>query len=46
MMVVADLDDVFVPIADGLFADPAHSRYVLALRSSTIGSNALSIEQV
>ena len=29
MMVVGDLDDVFVPMADGLFANPARARCAL-----------------
>lgn len=32
MLVVSDLDDVFVPLRDGLFAFPQHSRYAREVR--------------
>lgn len=28
MLIVSDLDDVFVPTSQGLFVDPTESRYV------------------
>lgn len=36
MLVVPDIDDVFVPSKDSLFVDPAASKYVLLMLSYLI----------
>lgn len=39
MIVMPDLQDPFVPLSEGLFADPYESKFVYSIRSSNYIKN-------
>lgn len=41
MLVVPDIDDMFVPLQDGLFVNPTESRCVIQLRLRRLTYNQL-----